>query len=117
MQRFFRTLAGLANPVALFLFCIVLLAAGSEIADTEGFLERIRTRMGAHLSQLPNYTCHEVIQRLIRRAGSGSLDRQDTVELEVAFVGKQELFARPGEAHFEEALISKLVPAGTIGNG
>src|SRR5262249_14042686 len=96
--------------------CIAF-APGSEIVDTTELLDRIRTRMAAHLSQLPNYTCHEVIQRLVRRANSGGLNRQDTVELEVAFVGRRELFARPGESRFEEESISKLVPAGTIGNG
>src|SRR5262245_31251189 len=40
----------------------------------------------------------------------------DTVELEVAFVGRQELFSRPGENRFGEQSIEKIVSGGTIGN-
>jgi len=39
------------------------------------------------------------------------------VELEVAFVGQQELFSRPGEDKFGEQPIEKMVSGGTIGNG
>jgi hypothetical protein len=84
--------------------------------DPEVLLERIRTRAAELLSRLPNYTCHEVVDRLYKRRNSGSLERLDTVELEVAFVGNRELFARPGATHFEERSITKLV-SGTIGNG
>jgi len=80
-------------------------------------LQRIRDKMVAHLSQLPNYTCHEVVDRLMRRASSGSFERLDRLELEVALVGNKELFARAGEARFREQEIHKMVPAGTIGNG
>lgn len=108
--------AKLAIQFGLFFLCTRGFA-GSPTAEPEGLLDRIRAKVMAHLSQLPNYTCHEVVQRLLRRAGYGSMERQDTVELEVAFVGRKELFARPGESSFEEESISKLVPAGTIGNG
>ena len=70
--------------------------------DPEVLLQRIRTRMSEHLAQLPNYTCHQVVDRLIRRANSGSLDRVDTVEFEVAFVGRKELFSKTGGSRFEE---------------
>jgi hypothetical protein len=85
--------------------------------DPDALLGRIRARMAEHLAQLPNYTCHEVIDRFIRPVSSGSLNRQDTVELEVAFVGHRELFARSEAAKFEDQSISKLVTTGTIGNG
>jgi hypothetical protein len=91
----------------------VLLAAD----EPEGLLQRIRSRMATHLSQLPNYTCHQVTDRLTRRASAGSLERVDRVELEVAFVGSRELFSKPGETRFEEQEIHNLVPVGTIGNG
>jgi hypothetical protein len=73
--------------------------------------------MAQHLAQLPNYTCHQVVDRFIRRASSGGLSRFDRQEVEVAFVGNRELFARPGDERFEEQSISKLIPVGTIGNG
>ena len=70
--------------------------------------------MAAHLAQLPNYTCHEVINRMLWPAGGISGARQEQVEVEVAFLGRQELFAKPGEGSFTEKSIAKLVPPGTI---
>jgi hypothetical protein len=108
----------LAIQVALFVPGVAAFAVGAQTAvDTGELLQRIRTRIVTHLSQLPNYTCHQVVQRLVRRAGSGSLERQDTVELEVAFVARRELFARPGESRFREESFSKLITVGTFGNG
>jgi len=101
----------------------VLAAAAAPAADLktaedpDALLQRIRVKMVAYLSQLPNYTCHEVINRLIRRANSGSFDHRDQVELEVAFMGNREFFAQPGAEHFEEQPIQKMVPAGTISTG
>lgn len=85
--------------------------------DPEALLQRIRSKVAQHLSRLPNYTCHEVIERLIRPFNSSGMGQHDRVEVEVAFVGERELFARPGESHFEEQSIAKLVPVGTIGSG
>jgi len=85
--------------------------------EPQDLLQRIRSQMATHFSQLPNYTCHQVTDRLLRRAYTGSLERVDSVELEVAFVSNKELFSRPGDTRFEEREIHNLVPAGTIGNG
>jgi hypothetical protein len=85
--------------------------------DPEATLQQIRTKVAEQLSRLPNYTCHEGIDRLVQWLnGSGRMD-QDRVDLEVAFVGKRELFARPGESQFQEQDLRKLVPTGTIGDG
>lgn len=108
---------GMLELVLSLLSTSALTAAQSQTdEDPEILLQRIRTRTAEILSQLPNYTCHEVVDRLYKRRSSGSLERLDTVELEVAFVGNRELFARPGATHFEERSITKLV-SGTIGNG
>jgi hypothetical protein len=73
--------------------------------------------MLAHISQLSNYTCHEVIDRLVRPINSGRLEHLDRLELEVAFVGNEELFLRPGEAQFREREVHNIVTTGTISNG
>lgn len=85
--------------------------------DPEGVLFRIQQKVGDHIAQLPNYTCHEVINRSIQPVNANVLRQYDQVELEVAFVGFRELFARPGGTHFEEQSITTLVRTGTIGNG
>jgi hypothetical protein len=89
-------------------------AADKPTEDPELLLRQIRSRTAEHLSKLPNYTCHEVVDRTLRRGTTWY--RVDTVEFEVAFVGRQELFARPGEERFGERTISELAP-GTISDG
>ncbi len=85
--------------------------------DPDASLQHIRTKVAEQLSRLPNYTCHEGINRVVQWLnGSGRMYR-DRVDLEVAFVGKRELFAYSGESQFEDQSIRKLVPTGTIGNG
>ena len=101
----------------LVLSCNALGAEPPIVDDPEILLSRIRNKVAEHLSQLPNYTCHEVIDRFGRPLNSGALERLDTVELEVAFVGNRELFARPAGTRFEEQSIFKIVSTGTIGSG
>ena len=92
-------------------------AADSRAAeDPELLLQRIRSKITAHLSQLHNYTCHVVIDRLVRSVSTSSFDHRDTVELEVAFVSGHELFSKAGETRFEEQPIHQIVPGGMIGN-
>jgi hypothetical protein len=86
---------------------------GHENPDT--LLQRIQNRTAEYLAQLPHYTCHEVISRLVRRGSTWI--RRDTVEIEVAFIGHEEFFARSGDDHFDEKIIDRVVPNGTIGNG
>lgn len=85
-------------------------------ADSELLLQRVRSKITAHLSQLHNYTCHVVIDRVVRSVVTRGFNHGDTVELEVAFVGDHELFSRAGESRFEEQPIHQIVPGGMIGN-
>ena len=109
--RSVRNLAALSLGVAA---VFTIAAASDKVAEDPELLRKIRTRTAAHLSQLPNYTCHEVVDRMIRRGTTWS--RVDTVEFEVAFVGRRELFSRPGEERFGERSISELAP-GTMSDG
>ena len=101
------------------LFCrVAAVTSALQAADEpQNLLQRIRSQMAAHFSQLPNYTCHQVTDRLLRHGYTGSLERVDSVDLEVAFVKNKELFSRPGDSRFEEREIHNFVSGGTIGNG
>jgi hypothetical protein len=88
-------------------------AADRPTEDPEVLLRRIRSRIAAHLSQLPNYACREVVDRALRRGTTWN--HLDTVQFEVALVGREELFSRPGEEKFGERSIGELAP-GTITN-
>jgi hypothetical protein len=99
---------------------LLMLPCGAQpqtVENPDQLLQRIRKRMLAHISQLSNYTCHEVIDRLVRPINSGRLEHLDRLELEVAFVGNEELFLRPGEALFREREVHNIVTTGTISNG
>ena len=111
-SRFIRRFAAL--PVELALLFATATAADRPTEDPEVLLRQIRSRTAAHLSQLPNYTCHEVVDRMLRRGSTWN--HIDTVEVEVAFVGREELFSRPGEGKFGERAIRELV-SGTISDG
>lgn len=110
---FYRLLSGAS------IFFWVAIGHGEVSSKTEDpgvILLRIRDKVAKDLSLLPNYTCHEVIDRFIQHS-SGRLHQYDTVELEVAFIGQRELFARPGDTHFQEQPITEMVRTGTISNG
>jgi hypothetical protein len=101
----------------------ILLVSSKQIGqsataeDPEASLQQIRKKVADHLSRLPNYTCHEMINRVIQWLDGSERIQRDRVDLEVAFLGKRELFAYPGDSQFRENSIIKMVPNGTIGNG
>jgi hypothetical protein len=111
----FRSIRNFATlSVELAMILISAAAADRPTEDPEQLLRRIRSRTAAHLSQLSNYACHEVVDRTLRRGSTWN--HLDTVQFEVAFVGREELFSRPGEERFGERSIGELAP-GTISNG
>ena len=93
-----------------------IFAAEPQPEDPEALLQSIRNRITDHLTQLHNYTCHVVIDRVMQTISTGRFDQRDTAQLDVAFVDNKELFSRPGAARFEEQSINQLVPLGMIGN-
>lgn len=78
-------------------------------------LRRIKARMSEHLAHLPNYTCHETIERYMRTGTS--LRHLDEVRLDVIFTGQRELFSHGQSGQFQEEPIQKVVSWGTISNG
>jgi hypothetical protein len=111
----FRSIRNFAMlPVELALVFASAAATDKPTEDPELLLRQIRSRTTAHLSQLSNYTCHEVVDRMLRRGSTWN--HLDTVELEVALVGREELFSRPGGQRFGERSIGELAP-GTISGG
>jgi hypothetical protein len=102
----------LTTELAALLISGALAVQSHSAEDSSGLFQRVKDRMAEHLSQLPNYTCHETVDRMLRVGAN--FRYLDTVDLEVAFFGKRELFARTGEDRFGEQTIDKLVPGGTM---
>jgi hypothetical protein len=91
----FPAYAALIAQVATLLSSGVAVPAQTPgIENPEALFQQVKTRISEHLARLPNYTCHETIDRMIRL--QGSYRQLDRVELEVAFIGREELFPRLG---------------------
>jgi hypothetical protein len=82
--------------------------------------------MKESLSRIPNYTCLETISRgsrppqKLESTVSGKhvpVRHLDVLRLEVAEVGDDELFARPGEHEFQRRQYMDLVKGGLMGSG
>jgi VWFA-related protein len=69
------------------------------------------------LTQIPNYTCLETVQRSVQRPRANALSPIDIVLLEVSTVGDKELLAWPGARRFEEGNVSSFASGGMIGSG
>jgi hypothetical protein len=98
-----------------FLTLTTQMFAGDPQVDPTELLQRIREKVAARLSKLPNYTCTETIDRYIRRPSTG-LQQSDRVQLEVAFVGNREMYAKPG-GEFQDGHAGRLITSGTISDG
>ncbi len=104
-------LIGIWVPVCLAVCC------GAHAEEPGALLERIRIHVAENLSRLPDYTCHETIERVHRRVASSRNQALDKVRLEVALVGGRELYGWPGDKTIAEPDITNLVTDGAIGNG
>ena len=111
---------------ALLLLVPENLPADSDLPEDVVILRTIRARMKEHTSRLNNYTCLETITRGKRPSERLAVAvpgktvpfrRTDTVRLEVAEVGHDELFARAGEHNFSHREPSELAPGGLMGDG
>lgn len=102
-------------------YCIAMLLGAllfaQPLAPETLLLGRIRYYMLETLRQIPNYTCLETIERMVRHPSSKRAVLVDALRLEVAVVDGKELFSWPGERQFQERELRELAPSGAIGNG
>jgi len=78
-------------------------------------LSRIRAHVREAVDRLPDCTCIENVARYQKPAGK-VLRPLDTVVLQILFSGNRELFASPGDTHWQ-ADPGAFIGAGMIGNG
>jgi hypothetical protein len=81
-------------------------------------LSRIKRHVREDVARLPDYTCLETAQRLLRPAGSNTVAKlHDIVRLEVLYTGRRELYASPGDRDFREDHPSVFTNGGLSGSG
>ena len=73
--------------------------------------------MVRNLSQVPNYTCLQTIERSQRPSPKQKFQPLDKVRLEVALVGGKELYSWPGAGRFEEKGLDSFLGGGTTSTG
>jgi hypothetical protein len=73
--------------------------------------------MASNLARLPDYTCLQTIRRMERRIPARRFELMDTLRLEVALIGGNELFSWPGATAFDDKDGLQIVPGGLIGKG
>ena len=105
---------------AIFVIVIALalpLCAQSGLPPEVLLLSRIRHRAEADLARLPDFTCLETVERSDRNSPVKEFAIRDIVRVEVARVGAHELFAWPGESHFENRPLAAMVGTGMTSSG
>lgn len=95
---------------------VVACRAQPQASPETLLLEKIKARVAENLSRLPNFTCTETIRRSELLKSTSTPQMMDTVRLEVAFVGRKELYGWPGAARIDEPDVGKLA-GGSVGNG
>jgi len=80
-------------------------------------LVKIKQRMAASLKNLPNYTCQATIERYRRAAWTDRWEHVDDHQVEVALVGGDEWFSRPGAGRLETRDLRDLIPTGLVSSG
>ena len=101
-----------ASSLLMFLFVVSSPAQETRLSPELALLARVRQRMAENLDRLPNYTCQETIERLVRRQPDKEPIMSDKVRLEVALIGLKEMFAWPGSPGFEFSSAGEMVAVG-----
>jgi len=80
-------------------------------------LVKIKQRMTTNLKEVPNYTCQVGIERYRRAPWKVQFEYFDHQQVEVALVGEDEWFNRPGAGRLETRDLRDLIPRGLVSSG
>ena len=83
----------------------------------DSLLSRFKPKMEQNLSQVPNYTCLETIERSIQDPRAKAFSAMDSILLEVSTVAGKEMLAWPGAHRFEEVDLATFVSGGLLSTG
>jgi hypothetical protein len=97
------------------LFLAVFFLPAQDLPPEVLTLARIHDRVREAVDRLPDCTCVETVARFRKSAGK-ELKPLDRVVLQILFSGGKELFASPGDTHWETSP-SAFLASGMISNG
>ena len=97
------------------LFLAAFCVPAQDLPPEVLILARIHDRVREAVERLPDCTCVETVARFRKSAGK-DLKPLDRVVLQILFSGGKELFASPGDTHWETSPFA-FVASGMISNG
>ncbi len=106
----------IARLALLWTFAGLIGAAQTQQEDIVR-LARIKTKVRAHLDNMPNFTCLQTVERYQRIPNSKREELIDVLRLEVAYVSNREMYAWPGSTHFEDRELREIVSTGAFSTG
>jgi hypothetical protein len=80
-------------------------------------LSQVKRNIRKAMDSLPDYTCLVTIDRFRWSVNEASERKFDTVRVEVAYVGRKELYSWPGQGKFSDTPLSLMVGIGMMGDG
>ena len=92
-------------------------AASGDLPGETVLLANFKHKIQQVLSQVPNYTCLEDIQRSVQKRRANAFSPLDAMLLEVSTVADKELMAWPGARRFEDVDLSSFASGGMLGSG
>jgi hypothetical protein len=90
--------------------CFLAQAFAQETSEGDILLARARYHMAQTLQRMPNYTCTQTVERMVRKAPSRRIEMMDVLRLEVALAGGRELYKWPGSGGFKEVDLRDMIP-------
>ena len=85
--------------------------------EPEGFRDRFLEHIKSDLDALPDFVCTQSIERFTRGSAERAWEKVDSLRLQVAMAGNQELYGLPGERKFRNKPLAEFAGHGSIGTG
>lgn len=111
------------RPALCFAICVAAspLLCAQDSADAAWQLtlrlSQVRRQAAKALDEQPDFTCLATFDRFQWPVNRREEERVDTVRVEVAYVGRHELYSWPGEDKFSDVPLTRMVGAGMMGDG
>ena len=96
---------------------LLLFLAQSTVPKEIIQLARIKHDMAGVLNKMPDYMCEETVERTSMHKGDAAFKKDDTLNLDVAFVGGKELFGRRDAGQIDKSHPNSFTHHGITSNG
>lgn len=96
---------------------ILLCGASLCQQEPEGLFERFHNQFRNEQRRLPDYVCTQSVERFSRNSSERPWQKLDILRFDVALVGDQELYGKPGAPQFFDKELTAVVGRGVVSTG